>query len=550
MAPMLHTSPSSEVQSRDTRPIPTALLDTIGVTLEEELYPHAFSQLTHVLTSGTSAHRPLPSRIPPPKFIALAVTVSIHPSLTTRTRDVEKLEAADAALAYLRRLLHVVGVRASGLAHACVFTPQRGQSLSRARRSAKKSGSSRGFGDDESEEDEVKIRSSYAGRAALWANAEDFWHLVGWALNCSVLHRQRWNRYLPLLDWMLNAIRQDFELYAEGGTAAESILAQYLSVIGEGRNNKRRVMRAILADGSPRSTGEFVEIWRKETKPPKRKQEDEGDQAKKKSKLDLEAGEYGDYYNDSNSDVDSPAGGSLSRSRNATAARSRTTSRQPSNAENESGVAGTSGMSSALAAFGGIESIQIRKRMLALLVHLSLVSPKTFLDIENLFDLYTEFLRPLPLPVFQQLVFTGCSGQDWLGVNEQSSLDQMLLRPLLASAAPAYDRDALTQTDFETHYAPYPANTTSATDNAKVSLLIEDLFRLLWRTGGLIYTDALRGVVEDGIKARKDKLAFDGRKKTKDRKKEDEDAGTIMDCSAQRMLVLLDMIKARGEQDP
>ncbi|KAI7490721.1 hypothetical protein KC351_g439 [Hortaea werneckii] len=401
---------------------------------------------------------------------------------------------------------------------------------------------------EHSAEDSIKLRNTYSDKDSIWSNAEDFWHVLGWAFNCSILHQTKWKRYLLFLDWMLSALSLDLESNAKHGAADQSILAKYLGSVGESRNNKRRVMRAVLADGGTRSTGEFPEIWKNETKPPKRKAEDEVAQMDKKRKLDLEAGEFGDYYIDSDSDLESPAPGSLPLSRSATILPSVKGSRDPSGDEQRS--QSTAGASSALASFGGLDSLKLRRQTLDLLVRLSQLSPATFLDTEDLFDLFTEFLRPLPLPVFQQLVFASplpSSNDDdttrGFGINERSSLDQMLLRPLLASAAPAYHDNCLTQDDFQTHFAPFAANTHSATDNAKVALLLEDLLRLLWRSGNLEWCEDLQTVVERGIEARREKVAFDGRRKKSQRAKEDEQAVAVMEKSGERMLVILDLIK-------
>ncbi|KAI7399279.1 hypothetical protein KC328_g4111 [Hortaea werneckii] len=551
MVPIPASGPSSGSSAGCTEDIPAALLSELLVKLEEGLYPNAFAQLSGLLNSGVSSATSLPSRAPPNQVIALAATLSVHPRLTTRARDVETMKNADSALDFLRAVGTDCGAQAARLGQSLAFASSSGERTARGQRQR---GGRRGLikpleMSEHSAEDGIKLRNRYSDKDSIWINAEDFWHVLGWAFNCSILHQTRWKRYLMFLDWMLNALSLDLASNAKHGAADQSILAKYLGSVGEGRNNKRRVMRAILADGSTRSTGEFPEIWKNETKPPKRKAEDEVAQMDKKRKLDLEAGEFGDYYNNSDSDIDSPATGSLPRSRSATTLPSAKGSRNPSGDEQRSQT--TAGVSSALASFGGLDSLNLRRQTLGLLVRLSQLSPATFLDTEDLFDLFTEFLRPLPLPIFQQLVFTSrVSSRDdddttrGSGVNEQSSLDQMLLRPLLASAAPAYHDNCLTQDDFQTHFAPFAANTHSAADNAKVALLLEDLLRLLWRSRDLEWCEDLQTVVERGIEARREKVAFDGRRKKSQRAKEDEEAVAVMERCGERMLVVLDLVKA------
>ncbi|KAI7509589.1 hypothetical protein KC347_g5103 [Hortaea werneckii] len=551
MVPITASEPSSGSSAGCTEDIPAALLSELLVKLEEGLYPNAFAQLSSLLTSGISSAASLPSRVTPHQIIALAATLSVHPRLTTRARDVETTKNADSAFDFLRAVGTDCGAQAAGLGQSLAFASSSGERTARGQRQrAGRRGVIKPLEMSEhSAEDGIKLRNRYSDKNSIWTSAEDFWHVLGWAFNCSILHQTRWKRYLLFLDWMLNALSSDLASNAKHGAADQSILAKYLGSVGEGRNNKRRVMRAILADGSTRSTGEFPEIWKNETKPPKRKAEEEVAQMDKKNKLDLEAGEFGDYYNNSDSDIDSPATGSLPRSRSATILPSVKGSRNPSGDEYRS--QSTTGVSTALASFGGLDSLNLRRQTLDLLVRLSQLSPATFLDTEDLFDLFTEFLRPLPLPIFQQLVFTGrlYSGDDddtttGFGINEQSSLDQMLLRPLLASAAPAYHDNRLTQDDFQTHYAPFAANTHSAADNAKVALLLEDLLRLLWRSRNLEWCEDLQTVVERGIEARREKVALDERRKKSQRAKEDEEAVAVMERCGERMLVVLDLVKS------
>ncbi|GAB1730664.1 hypothetical protein NU195Hw_g395t1 [Hortaea werneckii] len=550
MVPIQASKPSPVPSAGHAEGIPPALLSELLVKLEEGLYQNAFSQLSSLLNSNNSSAASLSSPAPPYHIIALAATLSVHPRLTTRARDVETTKNADSALDFLRAVGKNCGSRAADLGQSLVFASASGERTARGQRQrGGRRGTNKLVGmSEQSAEDSIKLRNRYSDKDSIWSNAEDFWHVLGWAFNCSILHQTRWKRYLLFLDWMLGALSLDLESNSKHGAADQSILARYLGSVGEGRNNKRRVMRAVLADGGTRSRGEFPEIWKNETKPPKRKAEDELAQMDKKRKLDLEAGEFGDYYIASDSDLESPAPGSLSRSRSVTTLPSVKGSRDPSGDEQRS--QSTACASSALASFGGLDGLNLRRKTLDLLVRLSQLSPATFLDTEDLFDLFTEFLRPLPLPVFQQLVFASLlpsSNDDdtttGFGINEQSSLDQMLLRPLLASAAPAYHDNCLTQDDFQTHFAPYAANTHSATDNAKVALLLEDLLRLLWRSGNLEWCEDLQTVVERGIEARREKVVFDGRRKKSQRAKEDEEAVAVMEQSGERMMVILDLVK-------
>lgn len=554
---VMHSSPpppSSLPQSRPTKtqyrkakPLPTQLLDHCTVCFEEQLYPQGFSLLSSALTSGTGST--VEAYIPPTQHLILAGTLIVHPQVTTRTTAPDKQAAADDALKYLRHVNSLLGPRESGLDKGFQFEDA-AASIRRKRARTRVSD----VASDEEGEKPGQIISPYVKKESLWANAEDFWCVIGWAFNCSITHPRRWERWKLWLNLMLDVIEDDLttrlpeatKTYLESGSTAaiqtllkDSMLAQYLSPIGEGRNNKRRLMRAILADGKDRSLKEFPEIWRHETKPPKQTQDV---RVSKKRKLDLENGEFGDYLDDSDEES---LESSIRLSRSVTAFSNPQWSRAASEDEDESDEETTGGktpnavdLRTTVEAFGGMESIQLRQRILGLLTLFCSKNPDAFLDTEDLFDLYTEFLRPLPLAVFQQFALPT---KPWLGPNSQASLNQMLLRPLLVATAPAYNENALTQAEFETYYACYPANSTTAVDNAKVSLLVENLLRLLWSSESLQSTKKLRQDVEQGIAARKEKVGFDGRKSVGPKTKANEEALVVMKCSAERMLTILDL---------
>lgn len=467
----------------------------------------------------------------------------MHPALTTRTDSSDKHIAADDALKYLRHVNSLLGPQPSGLDKAFQF----GSSSNAARGKRAKTRLS-DIATDEERDQSDKIRLTYIDTDALWTNAEDFWCVVGWAFNCSVAHPARWERWKLWLSLVLDVLEDDLEArlpeatrtYIDYGTTdavrkvlQDSMLSQYLAPIGEGRNNKRRLMRAVLANGTSKSLAEFPEIWKRETRPPKQKQDG---RLNKKRKLDIDNSEFGDYYD--HSDNNSPAT-SIRRSRSITAPPTANASRAASDDSDDSEAGSNDQLSKpSIETHGGIESLHLRQRILALLTLFSTKNPDAFLDTEDLFDLYTEFLRPLPLPVFQQFVLPA---KPWLGPNSQASLNQMLLRPLLVATAPQYRDNALTRTEFEVYYAPFAANGAGAVDNAKASLLVEGLLRLLWKAGQLTVTENLRAVVRRGIDARREKVAFDGRRKVRVRRVEDVEAMAAMQCSAERMMVVLDM---------
>ncbi|KAK1077256.1 hypothetical protein LTR33_008243 [Friedmanniomyces endolithicus] len=488
------------------------------------------------LTAGMGT--PRPAYIPPVQFFAFLATLTVHPHFTTRTHDVEKQTAADDALRYLQQVAKLVGPRNSGLNRAFRFVEATKPTASRNRRAVTRNTTD--AAEEDQEYDADSIRSRYATEESLWSNADDFWSVVGWAFNCSVAHPHRWRRWKVWLELMLDILGADLESHAEDGTIPASMFARYLASVGErGRNTKRRLMRAILADGTQSSLAEFHEVWRDETRGPRNLKNQKVDRQHKRQKLDLDNGDFGDYGDESSAE-DSPAT-SIQRSRSSTAKPSRRDSgndddsdesQAPRNKDNEP--------LTGLAALGRTPSLHLRTRLLALLVRLCALSPPTFLDTEDLFDIFTEFLRPIPLSIFSHFV---CPARPYLDPDALSSMLQMLFRPLLAgSGAPVYDENVVTQEVFEECFAPFAAGGGGGVDNAKVSVMVESLLRLLWRNGGLVGRRSLREAVERGVRVRREKVAWDGRRRTGFKAMEEEEAGMVMEASAQRMMSVLDLL--------
>jgi hypothetical protein len=91
--------------------------------------------------------------------------------------------------------------------------------------------------------------------------------------------------------------------------------------------------------------------------------------------------------------------------------------------------------------------------------------------------------------------------------------------------------------NLERCFLPFSANTSSVEDNAKVSLLVETLFRLLATHGGIECTAELVAAVDKGIKAREKKCTGTRRKKSGSSK--DDEGMYWLNASAERMRLLL-----------
>ena len=441
-----------------------------------------------LLTSGNTTIR-TPALLPPPQHLALAATIIVHPTFTTRAKSDDRTEAANLALTYLRLIVKHVGPVNGNLQDAFAF--------SGLGTSSRRGATGRRRTTDEFEapkDDEHNINSDLAGSGSLWAQAEDFWQVIGWAFNCSVLHERRWERWSLWLDYMIQVLEKDWETRwvefenspdAYPDPRAASMVVRYLSADSLSTGRERKVLRAIFANGTSRSNAEFPEIWKNETKERKKAS---GDVRRPATKVNIEEGNYGDYDASESSELEdfSPAS-SLSPS-----------SPPPEEAPNVA------------APLGGTQSISLRLRLLSLLSTVSAMLPEAFVPLAALYDLYLEHIRPLPLPTF--FLFMSPASLTLVTAAAASTLTQYILRSLIASAAPLPSTDALAQDVLEQSYLPFAANTQSVTDNARVSLCIETLLRLLDKHVGLEWSKSLVEATERGIEAREKKAKKEGKK--------------------------------------
>ena len=491
----------------------------------------ALTLLTSLLTSGNSLNHLSPAFVPPPQHLALAATLALHPSLTTRARSADRLQAANLALRYLRLIHHHVGPINANFGKAFAFT--------NSGISSRRGGSGRRrTGEDASPvaQDVENVNTELANIESLWARAEDFWHVVGWAFNCSVVHKRRWERWRVWLEYMLQVLEDDWNLRRnimdvngakeEEDPRERSLIVNYVNADGSRGGKERRVVRAIFADGSPRAMTEFKEIWRNE---PKERKKD-GDVTKKiQTKVNVDEEVYGDYLKDEE--------GSDLADENP----SFTTN--PPSPTPEGPGSDIATLSGGTAILGGIESINLRLRLLSLLSSVSATLPDLFTPITTLYTLYHDAIRPLPLPTFSILLSP--SSLRFLTPPAASSLTQYILRSLISSSAPLPAKDDLTQDVLEESYLPYAANTGSIADNAKMSLCVEALVRLWNGHVGLEWSQDLDRAVDAGIQARETKAKSGGRGR---RKGAEGDGGGEEDRvwlrgSAERIRGLVDMVK-------
>jgi hypothetical protein len=263
-----------------------------------------FSILNNILTSGTShvsSHgEVLPAYTPSPSQLILAATLIVHPQMTTRAQSPEDLQASNEALLFLRNVNEIVGPINADFVTVFTFKPSASGSRRRApRRSAVDSGST------SDEEDVYVLNSPFVNERSVFEQTDDFWDVVGWAFNCSITWTKRWDRWKLWLEFVLDVLDADWDerrgrsdKLQDSKPLEDSIVLRFLES-AEGRSGRRRILRAILADGEQKSLNEFGEVWKDETKEKKIKGKDVMAATKK---VDLDADEWGDYGSDPDED--------------------------------------------------------------------------------------------------------------------------------------------------------------------------------------------------------------------------------------------------------
>ena len=435
-----------------------------------------------LLTSGTGSLTP--ALLPPPQHLALAATLIVHPSLTTRTKSASHTEAAILSLRYLRLILKLVGPINARLQDAFTF--------SGIGTSTRRSGGRRRIIDEaDSPQEDSDITSELATTGALWTQVEDFWQVVGWAFNCSIIHPHRWEHWSLWLQYMLEVLEKDWETrwfdFEQDGNPEvfqNSMIVHYLSTDTLSTGHERKVVRAIFADGTKPSMAEFHEIWQNETR---ERRKDGEDKRPTDKKIDIEADDYGDYMGSSSSDFED--------------------SQPPS--PNTPNTPSLNDTTNGAAPLGGMHTLTLRLRLLSLLATVSVIIPSSFIPLYDLYDHTLHFIRPLPLPTFFALIsplalasMTPASAQ---------TLVQRVLRSLISSSAPMPEQEDLEQEMLEKCYLPFAANTQSVADNAKVSCCVETLVGLYERHCGLVWSEGLQGAVEKGIEEREGKARKEGK---------------------------------------
>ncbi|WEW60869.1 hypothetical protein PRK78_006357 [Emydomyces testavorans] len=517
---------------RPTKPIPFELRQHCGVYFEEQL-------------------RTVASRVaivPSPEFLALAATFVVHPSTTTRAKTREDERAAGLSLQLLRLTNSLVGPIAAGFDTAFAFTH-----FTKSRSGAKRLADNV---DGETNEIEA-LNFDLAQRGSLWSRAEDFWHVVGWAFNCAVLHPNRWPRWKLLLEFLCEVLEADWEerlrrvkeLEESDRKAARnkrqtilcgSLIYKYFKTSSGVSSRERRMMRAIFADGTSSASNEFREIFHNELK----ELEKESDKPKKREeRVNVDDEIYGDYFQcDPDDQEESDSNYQEFRdelpSRPKRQRRTKTDNSGATDVDRNYELLNKS-HSESLTLLGDLEALALRQRLLAILSAISAAIPEEFMHIDELYLLYVDFMRHLPLPIFQ--LFVSPSVLLNFPVDAQITLCEMLLERLRENKKSTSEEPYLSQHKMETYFLPCAASTSDVIDNARMSILLESVLRMLSANGLLHVKPSLKAAVEEGILARGEKAQSDT-KKGQSKMRAEEFGWTWLIESGERLTYLVERV--------
>lgn len=473
--------------------------------------------------------------IPPASHLALLSTITVHPACTTRADKPDLVDGASHALCYLRSVLEMVGPL-----HADFRTALQFHKLSRwgGRRATDftAGGVSSDGSDAESERDDGRIAGALANHGSLWSRGQDFWSVVGWAMNCSVLYPGRWTYWHPWLEFMCDVLEADWherdridrEAFEPGDqteddapttSRQDSIIMMYMGQKNGPQRSYKIIIKALLADGSNLSSTAFPEVFDKE--PRGRKKESN---KRKRDTLDLENDKFGDYLDDDaiSSGPSEPPTPQKPRDRRKA---------QPFGVTNP----------------GMVESISIRLRLFKLL-SLATYKLRLYTELEHLYQDFAASLKLVPLSVFALIV---SQRRNPLQPETHITLLKELFYLLLPGSYKnpgKVDPDgsaegALTRPMMEQCFAIHAANTVAPDDNAKLSLVVESALQLLWTADMLEGdTSSLVRAVEKGIKAREAKVKKKRTAKAKTTDLDDDYSLEILGNSTLRIHQLLELL--------
>jgi hypothetical protein len=136
----------------------------------------------------------------------------------------------------------------------------------------------------------------------------------------------------------------------------------------------------------------------------------------------------------------------------------------------------------------------------------------------------------------------------------ERQLNNIMMASLVANYPPrTVDLSNPSVKEACTHFIPQSAKTNKASDNAKLSQLIEMLLRnfarntedpaVMKQLQQVVEHGKLREALQTGIKARRDKVTGDLRKRNKGMTEEETEAQAMLEESAKRLAIFVKMME-------
>ncbi|KAL4817535.1 hypothetical protein BDW67DRAFT_159795 [Aspergillus spinulosporus] len=525
------------------KPLPFELVQHVGIFFEENLHTQALNLLLNALSSHPDPSTPI--FIPSPEHLALAATILVHPSTTARPKTTEEQEAPSVSLRLLRLVNNHVGPINGNFSKAFRF-----KHFERSRHGGRRHVDHAAENlETNSERDwnlDKNINIDLAQSASVWSRAEDFWHAVGWAFNCAVLHPPRWKYWRIWLEFMCEVLEADWDerqrrheenLSHDDQILEDSMIVNYINTSTAGSGRDRRILRAIFADGGTSAVNEFREVFHRELKLSQKKADKEKDTRKRGAAVNIEAGEYGDFYLSTDHEDEGSSSGHGSKRPRRAAARARKDVGIATLDQAPNSVTPDPTLTSSL--LGDICSLALRQRLCHLLSTVSQFLPSSFMDLSDLYQLFVENIRPLPLPIYQAFVspFTLPN----FSAAAHSTLCEFLLYRLRESSAPDSKEEYLSQAKLEECFLPFAAATPSLSDNAKMSITLEALLILLADSDMIEVTDETKRLTKMGIIRRAEKAQQETRKNQAAKMVDDRETSWLVE-SAERLTFLVESV--------
>ncbi|KAJ8108763.1 hypothetical protein ONZ43_g6326 [Nemania bipapillata] len=530
----LDTAPQ---QYRLKKGLPPELKEHCRVYLEEALPRQAIALLDSLLSTRSENPRE-PVYCPPPSQISLLCSLIVHPDFTTRPKEPDWPQISLQSLVYLRGLLAVLGPVNACFKEAVLFGTH-------ATYDADPDSLTALYGHADADERGLVRLSPRHGNDSIWQRGRDFFSVVGWAFNCSVLHLERWQWWARWLDFMLDLLEKDIQqrhdLDVESGAddmpfLQGSILASYITQRSSRTTDMVMwIIKALFSDGSASSTSVFQEIWHREHKNKSQRTANK----RKREKVNIDRGEYGGYLDDES--VHS------SQASEPPTPQKRRTREEVEEAE--------------VLEATYIETIPFRQRLFSLVSYLSYsLHDASPIDFSNLYQKFEQRIKELPLPIFSSFINHSTSA---LRMDQQIEMLQGVLFLFMPAGALSprkvdrvrFEEGGVSPAILERCFLPYPANTIEIEDHIKMSLLLENLLMIVWENGeNEGFSGNLAQAVRKGVEARWDKI---NKKKTRGRgrgpSEAEREARATLEASDARLGWLVAAIednRKTAEEDP